>query len=209
MVRRLVYIFMLMCFGMALFGIHAISILECVERAEVSNHKLVVVFEEPEPEDETEIPDSMNLVACEFQPIEQTVEPELDEVSEIHSKVDTDELSMLSALIFLEAGSESFECQKAVGSVVINRMNVDNQSMYDVIYAPNQFSPASQIPDTIPTQSCIDAAEYVLRHGSTIPTYVTYFRANYYFDWAIPYANIDNTYFSYTRSVKSKVEEKL
>lgn len=119
----------------------------------------------------------------------------------------------LAALIWNEARGESYECQLACVSVVINRFTCGQKgyegagkynSITDVIYAPSQFSPSHLIPSTTPTQTQIDAVEYVCQNGPTIPEYVCYFRASYYHNWGPKYSNytyIDQTYFSYKVSV--------
>lgn len=118
------------------------------------------------------------------------------------------EINELATLVYLEAGGESFECQKAVASVVINRMTTGNETLKDVIYAKNQFSPARLISVSKPSDSTLDAVKFVIEHGPTIPEYVTYFRAIYYHKWAgqVPYSCIDNTYFSYDVGLKDQIE---
>ena len=101
---------------------------------------------------------------------------------------------------FIEAGIENDDCQRAVASVVLNRAIIAQAPLEDIIYAPNQFTPANKIPYTTPSQRCIDNVEYVLNNGTTIPRYVTFFRADHYFDWGNrykQYTQYDNTYFSY------------
>lgn len=55
-----------------------------------------------------------------------------------------DELSLLSAIIFCEAGNQPYEGQVAVGAVVLNRVRsgVYPNSIAEVIYQPGQFGPA-------------------------------------------------------------------
>lgn len=110
---------------------------------------------------------------------------------------DLSDIDLLARITYLEAGGTSYECQCAVASVVVNRANRGGKSLYDVIYAPGQFTPAYLVSSTTPTQSCINAATQVLSSGVTIPSNVIYFRAGYYFDWAEPYTNMDNVYFSF------------
>lgn len=117
-----------------------------------------------------------------------------------------DEIRTLATLVYLEGGIESYECQKAICSVVINRMNYFNQTLNEVIYAPNQFSPADMIIYSTPSESTMQATLDVLTNGITIPPYVLYFRANYYFDWCTPYMSLDHTYFSYAEKVKINLE---
>lgn len=56
-----------------------------------------------------------------------------------------DEVTLLAALIQCEAGGQPYECQLAVGAVVVNRMKSGSfpNNMYDVIYQRGQFGPAS------------------------------------------------------------------
>ena len=105
----------------------------------------------------------------------------------------------LATLVYLESGAESFECQKAIASVVLHRMQNDNLTLQEVIYAKNQFSPAYLIAQSEPSESTLQAVREVLQDGPIIPNYVTFFRADYYHDWSeliIPYCVIDHTYFS-------------
>lgn len=107
----------------------------------------------------------------------------------------------LARLVFLESNTESLECQKAIASVVINRMHSGywGSSINSVVYARNQFTPSSRIPYTTPTATNYEAVDYVLTYGVTLPTYVLYFRASHHFSWKgyVPYTAIGNTYFGY------------
>lgn len=117
-----------------------------------------------------------------------------------------DECTMLAALVTLEAGNESYECQKAVASLLINRMITSGSTLSEVIYAKNQFSTASRVTSTTPFTSCVNAVSEVVANGTTIPVYVTFFRASYYHSWGdqVAYCCIDNTYFSYSQALKNK-----
>ena len=119
------------------------------------------------------------------------------------------EVYTLAALVYLEAGIESIECQRDVASVVINRMTLENKSLNDIIYEENQFEPAYMITETEPSDESVAAVKYVLEYGVTLPEYVTFFRAGYYHQWGdlIDYCQYDNTYFSYSEMVKSQTEE--
>lgn len=111
-----------------------------------------------------------------------------------------DEIDMLSRLVYLEAGGESYECMKGVASIVLNRMTSTGMSLQDVIYAPNQFSPACYIESTSYTDDAYNAVMYVVENGPSLPEYVTFFRADHYHDFGndivVPYTCINNTYFS-------------
>ena len=115
--------------------------------------------------------------------------------------VTSEEREMLARLVYREANTESLECQKAVVSVVINRWQNGHWGdiLRDVIYAPNQFSPANMIWQTTPTEINYQAVDEVLKDGCIVPEYVMYFRAHYHFNWNgyNPYIKIDDVCFGY------------
>lgn len=122
-----------------------------------------------------------------------------------------EERDMLATLCYLESSICSEECQKAVVSVIFNRLdsnrwrkdvNKDGKiTLYDIVYYPNAFSPAYLIEDykDKTTQECYDAVDYVIQNGPAVPTYVRYFRTNYHFKWDgyKGYCDMDNVYFGY------------
>ncbi len=57
---------------------------------------------------------------------------------------EADEVTLLAAIIYCEAGGEPYETQLAVGAVVVNRVKSGRfpNSIYSVIYQPGQFGPA-------------------------------------------------------------------
>lgn len=57
-----------------------------------------------------------------------------------------DDVKLLATIIYCEAGSSNYQGMLAVGAVVLNRVNssrFSQNTVYDVIYAPGQFSPVS------------------------------------------------------------------
>ena len=125
--------------------------------------------------------------------------------------VTAEERDMLATLVYLESSICSEDCQRAVASVIFNRLdsgrwkkdvNKDGKvTLYDIVYYPNAFSPAYLIEDykDKTTQECYDAVDYVIQNGPTVPTYVRYFRTNYHFKWDgyKGYCDMDNVYFGY------------
>lgn len=125
--------------------------------------------------------------------------------------VTADEREMLATLVYLESSICSEDCQRAVASVIFNRLdsgkwkkdvNKDSKiTLYDIVYYSNAFSPAYLIEDykDKTTQECYDAVDYVIQNGPTVPTYVRYFRTNYHFKWDgyKGYCDMDNVYFGY------------
>lgn len=139
--------------------------------------------------------------------VEESSEPEVIP----YYIVTAEEREMLATLVYLESSICSEDCQRAVASVIFNRLDsgrwkkdVNNDSkitLYDIVYYPNAFSPAYLIEDykDKTTQECYDAVDYVIQNGPTVPTYVRYFRTNYHFKWDgyKGYCDMDNVYFGY------------
>lgn len=116
------------------------------------------------------------------------------------------EMLMLAKLVEGEAGGESFTCKKAVASVVLNRMNIDGAQLVDEIFAEGEFEVAGYIDVIEPSEDSINAVKEVCYYGSTVPRYVTFFRADYYHEWGDlhHYMQLDNTYFSYSQAIKDE-----
>ena len=124
-----------------------------------------------------------------------------------------EEKDMLVKLVYLESRGEPYEGKKAVASIVMNRVESPywGSDVETIIFAKRQFSPASKInTTTIGTDNvwleCVNAVEDVLQNGSTLPPYVLYFRADYYFKGKEQYTNIGNHYFSYTSKDKELLD---
>lgn len=114
------------------------------------------------------------------------------------------EINELATLVYLEGGAESRYTKECIASVVLNRMYVYDQTLEEVIYAPNQFEPAALIDQYKPTEECIDIVVKLLDSRCTVPVQVLYFRAGEYHDWSsnvVPFVKLDNTYFSYDKDV--------
>lgn len=95
---------------------------------------------------------------------------------------DSDELKLLGALIYCEAGNQSYEGMLAVGAVVMNRVKhpAYPNTIYTVIYSSGQFTPAmngkvgavyqGHVPDL-----CMQAAQAAI-NGETTVGGALYFR---------------------------------
>ena len=136
--------------------------------------------------------------------IEPIVEPELE--SEPKSEpiyvfnISSEEREMLAQLLYLEAGSCNWDTQAAVCSVIFNRLISGHwgSTLYEVVYAQNQFEPAYLIGTITPQSTQYEIIDYICQYGTTLPYYVLYFRADYYHNFGIPYTNYENVYFSYS-----------
>lgn len=98
---------------------------------------------------------------------------------------DADTTLLLAALIYCEAGGESYEGQLAVGAVVMNRVRSGAypDSIHGVIYASGQFTPAlngkvnARYESGKISESCKKAAEEALSGVSNVGD-CTHFRRN-------------------------------
>lgn len=98
---------------------------------------------------------------------------------------DADTTLLLAALIYCEAGGESYEGQLAVGAVVMNRVRSSAypDSIHGVIYASGQFTPAmsgkvNRVYESGKIkESCIRAAEEAISGVSNVGA-MTHFRRN-------------------------------
>lgn len=94
-----------------------------------------------------------------------------------------DELQLLAALIYCEAGNQSYEGKVAVGAVVMNRVRSGAypNTIHGVIYASGQFTPAmsgkvARIYEAGNIQAeCVSAAQAALAGETTVGT-ATHFR---------------------------------
>lgn len=83
---------------------------------------------------------------------------------------EVDDLTLMAAIIYCEAGAEPYETQLAVGAVIMNRLQSSRypDTLYGVIYQKGQFTPARSgklakaIAQKKATASCYKAARAAL-----------------------------------------------
>lgn len=127
----------------------------------------------------------------------------------VYYAMSDEEVELFAKLVYLESGSTSADCQRAVASVVLNRITTQNSDLRSVIYAKGQFAVASKLSNAKYSAESMNAVKYVLLNGPTVPEYVTYFREGHYFNWGPDhkgYTNIDNVYFSYSIKLQQSIE---
>lgn len=112
--------------------------------------------------------------------------------------IDTEQLDLLERCVMAEGGGESYECQRAIACVVVNRVLSENypNTVEGVIKQDGQFS---TWPSQIRRAAATDEVKQAVREALTsaaIPENVYYFRSGYYHRWATDYCKIDNTWFS-------------
>ena len=111
-----------------------------------------------------------------------------------------EDIRLLAAITYLEAGNQSYYGKQCVASVVVNRVESKKfpNTLKGVIYQSGQFQPAYQIKSIlngsrkVPKKiwnECLKAAEYVLTKGSVLKKY-------YYFNNFTGKKKIGDHYFS-------------
>lgn len=95
---------------------------------------------------------------------------------------DADELRLLGALIYCEAGNQSYEGMVGVGAVVMNRVKSPAypETIHGVIYSSGQFTPAmsgkvARVYEGNVPELCMQAAQAAI-NGETTVGGATYFR---------------------------------
>lgn len=111
------------------------------------------------------------------------------------------DIQLIEHCVMSEAGGDSLQCQEAVACVILNRwLNPEKygDTIYDVIYAPGQFSCSMSNQPTVSVRLAVhDALLDLNTYLAPVPYNCYYFRAGHYHDdLGIPYCNYDNTYFS-------------
>ena len=111
---------------------------------------------------ETEAPQTDAYVETEAP---QTEAPQTEAPQTEAASTSSDDVSLLAAIIYCEAGNQSYEGMVAVGAVVMNRVSSPSfpNSISEVIYQSGQFTPASSgtlasaLANGVPS-TCYDAA---------------------------------------------------
>lgn len=110
-------------------------------------------------------------------------------------RLSENDIQLIAKLVYEEAGAQSYKCQKAIASVVINRMIRYNKTARQVIFEPGVFSVS--ISGTRASAESIRAVRDVVKNGTTLPKNVLAFRnQHYHIGFGRPYCHIDGVYFS-------------
>lgn len=117
---------------------------------------------------------------------ERAVKEAIGNLTDNRGAVDAsaDEIRLLASLIWCEAGNQTYEGMVAVGAVVMNRVKSPAypNSIYSVIYASGQFTPAmsgkvARVYESGPPQICYQAAVAAILGETTVGN-ATHFRRN-------------------------------
>ena len=125
-----------------------------------------------------------------------TPTPKARSNNKVSVRLSESEIRNIAALVYLESGSCSYKCQKAVTSVILNRMVRYKKTATQVIYEPGVFSPASRVRSTTPSAESLKAVRDVVKNGTTLPRNVVAFRTRHYHTFGRRYCVIDGVYFT-------------
>ncbi|MPM08413.1 hypothetical protein SDC9_54725 [bioreactor metagenome] len=121
--------------------------------------------------------------------------------AEIVETITDEEIELLSRLVYEEARNQSLLGQRAVVSVVLNRVMSDQfpNTVKEVIYDDDpcvQFQPAHKLKDTVPTEEQYQAVRMVLEASEPLlNSKVLYFSTGT--NGHTKYEKIGNHYFCY------------
>lgn len=125
-----------------------------------------------------------------------TPTPKARSNNKVSVRLSESDIRNIAALVYLEAGAESYKCQKAITSVILNRMSRYHKSASQVIYEPGVFSVAYRVGSTKPSAESLRAVRDVVKNGTTLPRSVVAFRNGHYHSFGRRYCCIDGVYFS-------------
>lgn len=103
------------------------------------------------------------------------------------------ERDMIAMVVMAESGRERFIGKVAVAAVVLNRSDLWNKSIEEICSQEGQF--VYPYMGNV-TYSCYEAVDYAMQHRDMFPMNMLYFRNTMYHDFADPYIQIGNHYFS-------------
>lgn len=103
------------------------------------------------------------------------------------------DVELLASVIYLESGSCSEYCQWLVGSAAMNLADA-NRGLDVVAHDYGMFEVAPDVDSCEPSELSKSVAQRVLSGDRDYA--VNAFREGYYHEWATPYTNVDNVYFS-------------
>lgn len=116
-------------------------------------------------------------------------------------EVSDEDIQLMARVVMSEGSILSIEGKQAIAETIINRVLSDKfpNSVNEVVYMPDAFSTKN---NGEPTIECLDAVLTALEFHA-FPESMLYFRANRYHEFAYPYMQIGNTYFSTTEDLRT------
>jgi N-acetylmuramoyl-L-alanine amidase len=101
--------------------------------------------------------------------------------------------ALLARVCMGEAGTEAFIGQVAVVATILNRCDINGQTVAEVVYAPNQYYTGF---NGAPSEQVLQAVDFAIEQRGLFPADMIYFRTKHYHSFGKPYTVIGNHYFS-------------
>lgn len=147
----------------------------CVLCALISIASVVLVYVKPHEvkvnvEQPSYVSDDVFLALDAEKIIEEPIVVEEEEKTPLKTnryselEITEEDRELLARIVYLEAREQSFSGQRAVAEVVLNRV-LDSRfpdTVYEVLYAPGQFTPAKSIASTTPTETQYEVVDCVI-----------------------------------------------
>ena len=99
---------------------------------------------------------------------------------------------LMAKVVMAEAGCEPFVGKVAVASVILNRAEHWDMTIYEVLTAPNQFAS----PAYIVNEECYKAVEFARENRDLFPEDMLWFRTTKYHKYGHPYIQVGSHYFN-------------
>lgn len=142
-----------------------------------------------EPESETSV-----IIATTWESIEQEEETvETVEETEPLCPYTEEEIRLVERVVYAEAGAEPLVGQVAVAATILNRAELRDMTIEQVVYEQNQYaSPTKGIVGA----NTVLAVEKAINDRELFPFNMIYFRTKHYHTYGKPYTVIGSHYFS-------------
>ena len=98
---------------------------------------------------------------------------------------------LIASVVMAEAEGEEMVGKVAVASVILNRCELWNKTVFEVLNEPNQFAKGKE-----PNADCLRAVEIAKETRDLYPANMVYFRAAHYHTFGNPFLVIGGHYFS-------------
>lgn len=160
----------------------------CVLCALISVASVVLIYVKPHEvkvnvEQPSYVSDDIFLALSAEKIIEEPIVIEEEEEAPVKTnryselEITEEDRELLARIVYLEARGQSFSGQRAVAEVVLNRV-LDSRfpdTVYEVLYAPGQFTPAKSIASTTPTETQYEVVDCVINETPITTENTVYF----------------------------------
>lgn len=113
--------------------------------------------------------------------------------------ITSDELLLISKVVFLEAGDDTYENQVGVARTILNRVSLKEWkagSIKEVIYSKGQFDVTPNIPNAKPTENCYKAVIDAVNNTLHMPYTIDSFKTNSYHYKSTAWKQLGGHFFS-------------